>query len=135
MKMNSTVGFVLLGVAVMAAIIVYGVIKGNQPSPYDEFAQCITDNGGQMYGAYWCHNCSNTKERFGSAFKYIDYTECSSPGSNSFDLCPQIGQRDADGEPVGPQGVPLWTRPDGEFFTGDAPLTTIAEFYSCELPE
>ncbi|MFH1766954.1 MAG: hypothetical protein ABH826_02585, partial [Patescibacteria group bacterium] len=98
MKLNSTIGFVLLGVAMMAAIIVYAVIKGNAPSIYDDFAQCITDKGGQMYGAYWCHNCANTKKRFGNAFDNINYIECSSPGSNTFDLCPEI------------DAVPKWVR-------------------------
>ncbi len=122
MKMNSTLGFVLLGIAMMAAIIVYAAIKSNAPSPYDDFAQCITDQGGQMYGAYWCHNCANTKDRFGSSFKYIDYIECSTPGSNTFDLCPDV------------TGVPKWTRPDGENLVGDVPLENLAEFYDCQLP-
>lgn len=123
MKINSTVSYVLLGLAIFASIIIVGIVKKNAPSKYDDFAQCITDNGGQMLGAYWCPNCSAQKERFGSAFRKIDYVECSSPGSQTFDLCPEI------------TGVPLWTRADGEETTGNAPLSTLAEFYGCTLPE
>lgn len=122
MKMNSTTSMVILGVLVFGAIIVAAVVKNNLPSKYDDFAQCITDNGGKMFGAYWCPNCADQKDRFGSAFRKIDYVECSSPGSRTFDLCPEI------------TGVPLWTTTDGEEARGNVPLSELSDIYQCELP-
>src|SRR3989344_3569664 len=40
-----------------------------KPGKYDPFAQCLTDNGAKMFGAYWCPHCSDQKKMFGSSWK------------------------------------------------------------------
>lgn len=51
------------------------------PSKYDTVAQCITEKGVKMYGAYWCPVCQSQKRSFGNAWRYIDYIECSLPNA------------------------------------------------------
>jgi len=50
------IGFILL-----VAIVLYFMSK---PGFYDEFAQCLTDKGVKMYGAYWCPHCQAQKALF-----------------------------------------------------------------------
>ena len=114
---------ILLGVAVFGVLVGYAVYQNYAPSEYDDFAQCLTTQEVQMYGAYWCPNCLDQKEMFGSSWRYIDYVECSSPGSSTFDLCPDI------------EAVPLWVGSDGTELRGKRDLTTLAEAFGCELPE
>ncbi len=124
MKLSSTTSMVLLGVAVFALLVGYAVYQNYAPSVYDDFAQCLTDEGVQIYGAYWCPNCLDQKEMFGSSWRHIDYIECSSQGSNTFDLCPEI------------ETVPLWVGAEGtESLSGRQDLDVLAETYDCALPE
>lgn len=119
MKMNSTHSMVLLGVVVFLILIGIAVGKQYMPSEHDAVAQCLTEQGVEMYGAYWCPNCIDQKERFGSAWRHIDYVECSSQGSKTFDLCPDL------------EAVPLWT--DGTVeMTGNRSVGDLAETYGCE---
>ncbi len=123
MRKNSTLLMLLLALGVFIALIAVAVIKNNAPSKYDEFAQCIDDAGGKMYGAYWCPHCQDQEEMFGSAFRHIDYVECSSQGSRTFDLCPDI------------QSTPTWEDADGTRTTGTQTLAQLSERYGCELPQ
>lgn len=111
---------VLLAFLVFGALIAAAALKNAAPSQYDELAQCISDAGGKMYGAYWCGACEQQKADFGSAFKYINYEECSSAGSHSFDLCPDI------------TSTPTWEKADGTRFTGAHTLSNLAQEFGCE---
>jgi len=55
------------------------VIVGCSSTKYDSFAQCLTEKGVKMYGAYWCPHCANQKDIFGNSFGYVNYIECSLP--------------------------------------------------------
>jgi len=48
-----------------------------------ELAQCLTDKGVKMYGAFWCGACASQKKEFGSAFKEINYIECDERGEDA----------------------------------------------------
>lgn len=115
----------MIGLAILVFLLLIGaaVYKNNAPSKYTEFAQCLTDKGVKMYGAYWCSNCDAQKEEFGSSFRKIDYIECSSRGSQTFDLCPDI------------TGTPTWEGPDGARLVGARTLPELSETYGCALPE
>jgi len=76
-------------------------------------AQCLTDKGVKMYGAWWCHNCDNQKTLFGSDFRYIDYTECEPGGDQAPD--PEACQD------AGIEGYPTWVFPG----LGDTPGTPL----------
>jgi hypothetical protein len=107
---------------VIAGIVGLTLWENNKPSPYDDFAQCITDRGGKMYGSYWCSHCAAQKALFGTAFKKINYVECSSPGSKTFDLCPDI------------ETVPTWETSAGLRETGEETLEQLSEKFDCALP-
>lgn len=122
-KLSSFSTIVLVAVLIVTALLVSIVWKNHAPSEYDEFAQCLTDNGAQVYEAYWCSACARQKDMFGSAYRHLDTTECSSPGSSTFDLCPDI------------TSTPTWETADGERVTGVQSFEDLAELYGCELPE
>ncbi len=116
---------------VIVALIViglgYGALTGNFVSntsepggegPYDSFAQCLTENGAVMYGAYWCGHCQNQKEMFGSSFQYINYVECTEQG----DLCQEAGIT----------GYPTWII-NGNKYPGEKPLETLVSLSGCEV--
>ena len=115
-----------------AALVVVGLIafaatnsaSESAASPYNEFAQCLTDNGVTMYGAWWCPHCENQKDLFGSAFDNVTYIECSTAARTMNQTC-----RDA-----GIEGYPTWEFGDGLRASGEQSLETLAAKSGCELP-
>ncbi|MBI2146731.1 hypothetical protein HYU22_05320 [Candidatus Woesearchaeota archaeon] len=78
------------------------------PGKYDAFAQCLTENGVKMYGAYWCPHCLNQKEDFGKSWQYVNYIECSLPGNQGqTEICATAGIT----TPVGGSSS-LYSQPD-----------------------
>jgi hypothetical protein len=114
-----------------AALVVVGLlvfaannsVGENAPSPYDTFAQCLTDAGVSMYGAWWCPHCGSQKELFGSAFDSVNYVECSTAARTMNQTC-----RDA-----GIEGYPTWAFGDGSRLSGEQSLETLAEKSGCAL--
>lgn len=123
MKISSTTWMIVLAVIVFGIVIGSALMKDKMPSDLDDFAKCITEKGGEIYGTHWCHNCADQKDQFGSSFQYIEYTECSSPGSTTFDLCPGV------------TAVPLWKTKEGKEYTGNILLKDLAQIFECELPK
>ena len=91
------------------------------------FAQCLTEKGVKFYGAWWCPNCQNQKDKFGEAFQYVDYIECERvPGTSrgdTIDAC----------KAANIESFPTWDFSDGTRKTGDLPLETLSEFSGCSL--
>ncbi|MDP2631495.1 MAG: hypothetical protein Q8P30_01860 [Candidatus Uhrbacteria bacterium] len=121
MKISSTTSMIGLAVLVIAGLIVAGMWKNYAPGEYDDFAKDLTEAGVVMYGTYWCPNCAAQKEAFGSSFRHIEYIECSSPGSKTFDLCPDI------------KSVPYWVNEEGVNLTGKVSLQTLADTFGVLL--
>ena len=69
------------------------------PGVLDTFAQCLTDRGWTMYGAYWCPHCQNEKAAFGDSFRKVNYVEC----TKEPDRCIAAGVK----------GYPTWIAEDG----------------------
>lgn len=115
-----------------AALVVVGLIvfaaktsvTSNAPSAYDGFAQCLTDAGVTMYGAWWCSHCENQKDLFGSAFESVNYVECSTASRAMNQTC----------QDAGIQGYPTWEFADGSRASGEQTLETLAQTSGCELP-
>ncbi|MBT6068886.1 hypothetical protein HOG48_03965 [Candidatus Peregrinibacteria bacterium] len=124
MKLNFT--HFVIGMFLLLILVGVGAkfMTTNGPGEYDEFAQCLTENGAVMYGAEWCHNCQNQKEMFGKSFQYIDYVEC--------ETTPEICEAEAI------TGYPAWKKHEGgnSSFVGKGtqPLELLAEAFECELP-
>ncbi|MBI4435611.1 hypothetical protein HY630_02980 [Candidatus Uhrbacteria bacterium] len=111
---------VVVGLVVFAA---NNSVGQNAPSPYDGFAQCLTDSGVTMYGAWWCPHCSRQKDVFGSAFDYVNYIECSTAARTMNQTC-----RDA-----GIEGYPTWDFADGSRVSGEQTLEALAQKSGCPL--
>lgn len=126
MKMKpSTILFSLAGL-VAVGLIVFAVNQSDiGSSEYDSVAQCLTEKGVTMFGAWWCPHCEKQKEMFGGAFEHIDYVECSPGGSR------EMSQECKD---EGIQGYPTWRFPDGTELRGEQPVATLAERAGCEMP-
>lgn len=115
------------GVAVVGlfAAVAMNAVKSNAPSAYDGFAQCLTEKGVKMYGAWWCPHCQNQKDLFGSAFQYVDYVECSpGTGNSMLPVCKDAGV----------EGYPTWMFADGTKASGEQSFEALAAKSSCELP-
>ena len=91
----------------------------------NEFAQCITESGAKMYGAYWCSYCNSQKNMFDNSWEYIDYIECSLPN--------QEGQTQYCTE-QGITGYPTWEFGDGTRLSGVLSFADLASKTDCQTP-
>ncbi len=94
-------------------------VRTEVASALDGFAQCLTEKGFTMYGAYWCPHCQNEKEAFGDSFKYVNYVECTENPS----ACTSAGVK----------GFPTWITADGRIFEGEMGIEGLAEASRCSL--
>lgn len=116
---------VLAGVVVAAAWGAYDYFYYRKVSTLDGFAQCLTDKGAKMYGAWWCPHCADQKEMFGYAFQYVKYTECSPEGQRTMnETCTKAGIK----------GYPTWQFADGSRVEGPQLLSALSEKTGCKLP-
>ena len=96
------------------------------PGKYDAFAQCLTENGVKMFGAYWCPHCLNQKKEFGKSWQYVTYVECSLPGGQGqTEVCSKEGIK----------GYPTWEFANGERVSGEVPFPELSQKSGCPLPE
>ncbi len=61
MKLSSNAIIFATVILVVAGIAGISIWQKIRPSPYDDFAQCITDAGGKKYDAYCCPSCAAQK--------------------------------------------------------------------------
>jgi len=90
---------------------------------FDVFAQCLTDKGIKMYGAFWCPHCMNQKAAFGKSWKKVKYIECSNPNRSQMKICNDAGI----------EGYPTWEFEDGSRRSGFIPLEVLANISGCSL--
>lgn len=119
--------YILLIFGVTVVIIVAAMVAlSNMSTPpsnskIDIFAQCLTQKGVTMYGAYWCPHCQAQKKLFGESFKYVKYVEC----TQNVKLCQE---KKID-------GYPAWTFKDGSRLSGELSFEKLAEKTSCSAPK
>ena len=94
------------------------------PSPMESFAQCLTQKGVTMYGAFWCPHCQNQKEMFGESWQFVNYVECALPGG--------MGQAKACAD-AGIKGYPTWVFGDGTMSAGELTLEDLSQKSGCEV--
>lgn len=92
--------------------------SGNQKN-LDSFAQCLTDKGYTMYGAYWCPHCQNEKKEFGDSFRLISYVECTKEPKKCVE--------------AGIQGYPTWISADGKKLEGEQGIKRLSEISGCSI--
>ncbi|MFA5792241.1 MAG: hypothetical protein WC897_00010 [Candidatus Gracilibacteria bacterium] len=98
---------------------------GQRNSTYDYLAQCLTDKGVELYGAFWCSNCQKQKAMFGDSADLLPYIECDANGKN------------ANPEACNAKNItayPTWIFPDGTTKVGVQSLEDISALSSCPLP-
>jgi hypothetical protein len=117
---QTALGAVLVILAVAAA---YFLFFG--PGKYDGFAQCLSDKGAKMYGAFWCPHCNDQKDMFGSSWKYAPYVECSNPDRSQNEAC----------DSAGITGYPTWRFADGKEETGLMSFEELSAASGCQFPE
>jgi Zn ribbon nucleic-acid-binding protein len=120
MKRTFWIGLAVIAVIILAIILV----SSSGSSQYDNFAQCLTDKGTKMYGAYWCPHCQAQKKLFGSSWDKVDYVECATPGSN---------QQNQVCNDAGIKGYPTWIFGDGKSISGELSLQQLSSFTGCSL--
>lgn len=130
-KVEAKPKFLVLGIvigvlAVIALVIFFQVSDRKQkPGKYDQFAQCLTDKGVKMYGAYWCPHCQNQKKEFGSSWHLVKYFECSLPnGTGQTQVCKDAGI----------QGYPTWLLGDNQKLEGEVSFQELSQKSGCALP-
>jgi hypothetical protein len=116
--------YALLAVAAFGGVYYLGRRSQHK---YDRFAQCLTDRGVKMYGAWWCPHCQEQKEKFGASFELAPYIECGVKGDvhAKTQVC-----KDAD-----IQHYPTWQfPPTGERVERVFELEDLSVKTSCPLP-
>ena len=112
----------LLSIALLAVVL---IISGCSASAkYDGFAQCLSESGAKMFGAYWCPHCQQQKADFGKSWEYVDYIECSLPRrAGQTAVCTQAGI----------ESYPTWEFADGSRRNGKLSLNELALATGCSL--
>ena len=115
-------------VVVLTPLVIYAIMSTPNRvgfgAQYDQLAQCITQKGAKMYGAYWCSHCASQKKMFGQSFSKINYLECSLPdGKTQTEACQQAGIK----------GYPTWEFGDGTRLEGEISLEALAQKTGCNL--
>ncbi len=112
----------ILAVALALVLLITYAPKGfgGKAGALDAFAQCLSQKGATMYGAYWCPHCKNEKDAFGDSFKYVNYVECTVKTSE----CTAKGI----------ESFPTWIFPDGRRFVGEQGLPGLSKESGCTLP-
>lgn len=96
----------------------------DQVTPFDTFAQCLTDAGTKFYGAYWCPHCQAQKKLLQNS-KKLPYIECSTPdGKGMIQQC-------VDAKIT---GYPTWDFADGSRLDGELTLEQLSEKTACAIP-
>lgn len=92
----------------------------------DPFAQCLTDKGAVMYGAYWCPHCAEQKRMFGSSFEHVEYVECATGGPRNIPAQPGLCKEKEIAS------YPTWIFADGGRMTGTQQLSALAARAGCK---
>ncbi len=89
----------------------------------EEFAQCLTDKGVKLYGAFWCPHCNNQKQAFKEGLANLTYVECALPEGGQTQACKEAGIR----------AYPTWIFQNGKRVEGELSLERISQLSGCPL--
>ena len=108
---------VMIGLLVGGFVVLAGFKKPARN--FTVLAQCLTEKGVTMYGAYWCPHCQRQKKAFGEAWQYVPYVECTQETQKCLDN--------------GVKGYPTWIWPDGKRMEGEVELEKLAIESQCSI--
>ena len=114
---KSNIAFIVIVVLLIVGVSVVMTVPFSNTN-YDDFAQCLTDEGAVLYGAYWCHNCDNQKAMFGGSVGKLNYIECI--------------ENEAICNAKGITGYPTWIINDQKY-VGTQSLETLASVTGCSI--
>ncbi len=120
---------IIFAIIAVLAVFAYFKIADREPAAPDQrgaLAQCLTDKGVKMYGAYWCPHCQAQKKEFGAAFSKVTYVECAIPGD------PRSQTQECKDANI--QGYPTWVFPGDVRKSGEITLVSLAETAGCPYP-
>lgn len=128
MLMKSTYLYVALVVALIIGLIVIRNYSNKTTeivsTPFDTFAQCLTDAGAKFFGAYWCPHCQSQKKLLQNS-KKLPYIECSTPdGKSQTQICIDANIT----------SYPTWDFADGTRLDSELSLEELSTKTSCPLP-
>jgi hypothetical protein len=122
-KKDKTIYYVAGALALIVIAIVFAVsrptgqvITGD--GEFDEFAECLTDNGAIFYGTEWCGFCQQQKEMFGASMQNVNFIDC----DQNRNTCMSEGIT----------GYPTW-KINGQLYPGLQQLTRLSELSGCTL--
>jgi glutaredoxin len=123
---KSTIAVIVVIIVIVLSLGIYFALFSTPPSStkLDSFAQCISEKGATMYGAYWCTHCQAEKKLFGSSFQYVNYVECDPNGENAQ---PQLCQK------AGIDGYPTWVI-NGTKYEDEQSFQQLARATGCPAP-
>jgi hypothetical protein len=115
---------ILIWVIILVVVAFLVWPNGGGGGEYTALADCLTDSGAKMYGAFWCAHCKDQKAAFGSAWSKVNYIECSTAdGQGQTDVCVQAGVK----------GYPTWEFGDGSRASGKLSFADLAARSGCSL--
>lgn len=108
---------VVLTAFIAGAVFTVGRGAVKEAAALEGFAQCLTQKGFTMYGAYWCPHCQNEKAAFGDAFKNVNYVECTKEPNRC--VAAKI------------DGYPTWIGPEGLRLEGEQGVKGLSQASGC----
>jgi hypothetical protein len=107
-----------LVVVVIIALGYLGILVTSAPGSYDDFADCLTEDGVVVYGNDWCTYTKQQMAPFGNSFSKLKYVRC----DDNKQLCDQKGV----------SITPTWEI-SGKIYSGIQSFQTLGELSGCEL--
>ena len=127
--MKGSTKLVLFAIFIVIVLIIVFRLAGDASADsgkYDVFAQCLSDSGVKMFGAYWCPHCQSQKKMFGDSWGNVNYIECSLPNrAGQTPLCTSEGI----------MSYPTWEFADGSRVNNVMTLGDLSIRSGCALPE
>lgn len=119
-------GVIIAVILIVVAILAVFMFTNTEPQ-YEELAQCLTDTGTVMYGAWWCPHCAEQKRILGeNTFKeHIDYIECATGGPIDIPATPLLCEQ------ANITGFPTWEFSDGSRAVGVIQPDVLAQRSGC----
>mgnify|MGYP001580253288 CR=1 FL=1 len=115
---------ILISLMIMVVLLLQGCSSGPSPEIQEKLAQCLSDKGVVMFGAYWCSHCQQQKKMFGDSWEKIKSVECSLPGGKGqTEVCVQAGI----------QSYPTWEFAPNDRLTGALSFEQLSAKTGCQI--